>query len=304
MTPRNIARAIGGRKVGRGWMARCPAHDDGTPSLSISTGDEGRILVRCHAGCPQDAVIDALKTRGLWPPDATADAKVPQQDDEKARRRRIEHEAKRQAEAAEKTRAAHNIFSRASSAKDSLVQIYLHARGIIIEPPLSLRYAPGLKHNPTGLYLPAMIAAVQDAVGHITGIQRTFLTTDGRRKAPVSQNKMMLGRCAGGAVRLALVKDALCVGEGVETMLSVQQETGRPCWAALSTSGLKALILPSNITQVTICADADDPGEQAAQFAAERWKGEGRKVKIARPTDGHKDFNDVLREGASRGIST
>jgi len=31
------------------WTARCPAHDDRTPSLSVSVGDGGRILLHCHA---------------------------------------------------------------------------------------------------------------------------------------------------------------------------------------------------------------------------------------------------------------
>jgi len=43
-----------------GWLAKCPAHDDGTPSLSISTGTDGRILLHCHAGCTTDAVCEAL----------------------------------------------------------------------------------------------------------------------------------------------------------------------------------------------------------------------------------------------------
>jgi hypothetical protein len=48
-------------------MARCPAHDDHTPSLSIRDGDGGKVLVRCHAGCNQQAVITAVRARGLWP---------------------------------------------------------------------------------------------------------------------------------------------------------------------------------------------------------------------------------------------
>jgi hypothetical protein len=63
----SIAKALGGRKVGSGWIARCPGHDDREPSLSISTGDQGKVLVRCHAGCTQAAVVEALKVRGLWP---------------------------------------------------------------------------------------------------------------------------------------------------------------------------------------------------------------------------------------------
>ena len=47
-------------------MARCPAHEDKNPSLSLRDGD-GKVLVHCFGGCPQDAVIAALKDLGLWP---------------------------------------------------------------------------------------------------------------------------------------------------------------------------------------------------------------------------------------------
>lgn len=62
-----IAAALGGRKSGRGWTARCPAHDDHNPSLSVTDGDDGKVLVYCHAGCSQEAVIGELRHRGLWP---------------------------------------------------------------------------------------------------------------------------------------------------------------------------------------------------------------------------------------------
>jgi hypothetical protein len=66
MTAEAIAKALGGCKAGNGWTARCPAHDDRNPSLSISTGKGGKVLLRCHAGCDQAQVIDALRARGLW----------------------------------------------------------------------------------------------------------------------------------------------------------------------------------------------------------------------------------------------
>lgn len=47
-------------------MACCPAHNDKNPSLSITEKD-GKVLVRCHAGCKQRDVVDALKRLGLWP---------------------------------------------------------------------------------------------------------------------------------------------------------------------------------------------------------------------------------------------
>ena len=62
-----LTKALGGRWSGSTGSARCPGHDDKTPSLSISDGENGRLLVKCHAGCEQERVIDALKARDLWP---------------------------------------------------------------------------------------------------------------------------------------------------------------------------------------------------------------------------------------------
>ena len=67
MTAAQIAQRLNGRKMQSGFMARCPAHDDQTPSLSLKDTDDGRVLVHCHAGCEQARVVAALKSRGLWP---------------------------------------------------------------------------------------------------------------------------------------------------------------------------------------------------------------------------------------------
>jgi hypothetical protein len=50
------------RRSGHGWMARCPAHDDRTPSLSIRDSDKG-ILLKCWAGCTVSDITDALGLR-------------------------------------------------------------------------------------------------------------------------------------------------------------------------------------------------------------------------------------------------
>jgi putative DNA primase/helicase len=53
----------------KGWTARCPAHDDHRPSLSISEGNDQRILLHCHAGCRPEAIVRALgmDMRDLFP---------------------------------------------------------------------------------------------------------------------------------------------------------------------------------------------------------------------------------------------
>jgi hypothetical protein len=58
------------RRTGAGrWVARCPAHDDRTPSLSIRELDDGRILLHCFAGCAAAEVLAAagLELSDLFP---------------------------------------------------------------------------------------------------------------------------------------------------------------------------------------------------------------------------------------------
>ena len=52
------------------YSARCPAHDDRTASLSVSTGQDGKILLHCHAGCTTPDILTAigLEPKDLFPP--------------------------------------------------------------------------------------------------------------------------------------------------------------------------------------------------------------------------------------------
>ena len=130
----------------------------------------------------------------------------------------------------------------------------------------------------------------------VVAIHRTFLRADGKGKALVLNAKMMLGPCGGGSVHLAPAGETLAVAEGIESALSVQQATGLPTWAALSTTGMKTIRLPDLPLAriVVIAVDGDDPGNAAAEVAAARFTREGREVRIAKPPHGL-DFNDVLR---------
>jgi hypothetical protein len=280
-----IARTLGGRKAGGGWTARCPAHDDSTPSLSIRDAGAGEVLVRCHAGCDQERVIATLRSRGLWPkssprlfsrlaPRALTD-RQPNQDE------------------STRSEAALAIWRSAISADGTLVETYLASRGLHLPPPNTLRFHAGLKH-PSGGIWPAMVALVMRGFdGTPLAIHRTFLARDGAGKAPVDPQRMMLGPCRGGAVHLANPGDVLMVGEGIETCLAAMLASGHAAWAALSTSGLRALDLPKDVRNVILLADGDDAGEAAARACGWRWKREGRCVRIARSPQGM-DFNDLL----------
>ena len=291
MTAETIARVLGGRKAGRGWTARCPAHDDHTPSLSIRDAEDNKVLVRCHAGCNQERVITALRTRGLWAENS------PHSLSRIARRTSVER--KPDHDDARSSEVALAIWQSAQPAQGTPLETYLASRGIDLPPPDVLRFHAGLKH-PSGGIWPMMVALVTNgADGMPVAIHRTYLARDGGGKAPIDSQKMMLGPCRGGAVRLAEPGDVLMIGEGVETCLAAMQASGHPAWAALSTSGMRSLDLPTNVRDVIVLADGDEAGEAAARDSAWRWKREGRRVRIARPPQGM-DFNDMLLGRAPR----
>ena len=219
MTAEVIAKALGGRKACGGWMARCPAHDDRTPSLSIRDADDNKVLVRCHAGCDQERVIAALRGRGLWAENG------PRSLSWMARRTPVER--KPDQDEAKRSEAASAIWQSAKPAQGSPVETYLASRGLYLPPPDALRFHAGLKY-PSGGIWPAMVAQVTNgADGAPLAIHRTFLARDGGGKAPVDPQKMVLGPCRGGAVRLGEPGDVLMVGEGIETCLAAMMATGK-----------------------------------------------------------------------------
>ncbi|MCO6458765.1 MAG: hypothetical protein J5I93_25945 [Pirellulaceae bacterium] len=65
MTPveRLLAKLPDAKQAVKGWSARCPAHEDRRASLSIGEGEDGRALVKCHAGCKPDAICAAVGLR-------------------------------------------------------------------------------------------------------------------------------------------------------------------------------------------------------------------------------------------------
>ncbi len=56
-----LDRLNGKRRAGAGWVARCPAHDDREPSLSIGVGRDGRVLLHCFAGCSYSEIVERLR---------------------------------------------------------------------------------------------------------------------------------------------------------------------------------------------------------------------------------------------------
>ncbi|PWR24215.1 DUF7146 domain-containing protein [Zavarzinia aquatilis] len=273
------------------FMGCCPFHDDRTPSLAI---DDGKGLWRCHGcGAGGDCFAFVQRIEGL--PFMKAVRLLAEDGDvqvaaQPRNARPIGNDDSRLVE------IARRIWE--ETGPHGMVTAYLRGRGIAISPPATLRFHPALFHRATGLKLPAMVGAVNIWPSReITGIHRTWLTEDGR-KAPVSSNKMTLGNCKGGAVRLAPPGPVLVIGEGVETVLSVMQATGLPGWSAMNASNLSAIVLPDEAREIIIAADNDasGTGEREARKAADRFTAEGRIARIAMPDHPGIDFNDIVQE--------
>ena len=186
------------------------------------------------------------------------------------------------------------IWDAAGNARGTPVATYLAGRGITVDPPPPLRWAPALRRR-DGTDGPAMIGRIDSIDGEVIGVARTWLARDAAGNW-CRRNRAMLGRAAAGAVRLALAAETLLIGEGIETTLAGMEATGLPGWAALSTSGMVALILPQSIRTVIILADHDcsGAGERAARFAETHWRREGRRVSVWMSPRSGEDANDCL----------
>jgi hypothetical protein len=107
----------------------------------------------------------------------------------------------------------------------------------------------------------------------------------------------MLGSTQGGAVRLTRGAGPLVVAEGIETALSLGcgglTDADVSIWAALSTSGMRGLILPPKPSQMIIAPDGDKAGREASNALAERAHALGWDVSLLPAHDGH-DWNDIL----------
>lgn len=213
-----ITRALPqGKWYGRSGSACCPAHGDKHPSLSLANGADGWLLLRCHAGCGFDAILDALRGLGL----VASDGRRPETDLAELAR----HRAADDAQTAKREAQALACWREASPIGGTLAAAYLRARGITCDLPDSLRFHPGCWH-PSGKRFPALVAFVEGSSR--LAVHRTYLRADGCGKAAVEPAKAMLGAVAGGAVRIAAAEGGLVVAEGIETALSPRLRPFRP----------------------------------------------------------------------------
>ena len=196
--------------------------------------------------------------------------------------------------------AARRLFAISSPIRGTLAERYLVGRGLA-----SAGGETALRFHPRCYYRsedgeasgreawPALIAAVTDLEGAVTGAHRTWLDPATVDKAPVASPRRAMGHLLGHGVRFGHAADVLAAGEGVETMLSLRQVTTLPAVAALSAAHLAALQLQPTLRRLYIARERDDAGRRAAKALAARAREAGVEPVMLDAHGG--DFNDDLR---------
>lgn len=202
---------------------------------------------------------------------------------------------------------ARRLFATAQPLQGTLADLYLCRRGILRAARHSyLRFHPNCYYRDfqTGktIGLSALIAAVTDGVGTITGVHRTYLSSgldpSGVGKAKVENPRRALGLLLGNAVRFAMPTDApveaMIAGEGIETILSLAHVMPKtPMVAALTANHLAAFNPPAGCQRLYIAADADAAGRHGIEGLSNKARSLGILPLVLRPELG--DFNEDLR---------
>lgn len=286
MTAEGLAKALGGRKVGAGWMARCPAHDDRNPSLSISRGRDGKILVFCHGLCTQEAVVAALRYRGLWAEDRHRFRRSI------VRPARGSYNENCNAQEALQLEKARWYWQHSIPGAGTVVEGYLASRGLP-RVPSSLRFlAPtGAHHHPAMIGAFGMPHEPEPSrlfmpLSQVMGVHLTLLRPDGSGKAGTDRDKLMIGPSNGWPIVLAPVNDigGLAIAEGIEDALSLHRALGVGAYAAGAANRLATLAhnVPIDAECVTVVEDDDAAGRRGASELAERLARRGLGVIIYR----------------------
>jgi hypothetical protein len=270
---------------GRSLFVRLTGPDSGRGAAGkwtdAATGQHGDLLDLIRLNCGIDCLSDALG-------EARAFLELPKR------------QAPRVPARAGSSDAARRLFALSRPIVGTLAEIYLRNRGITAR----LGDVPVLRFHPACFYRahdaapreawPALVAAVTDADGTITGVHRTWLDRDSAGKAPIATPRRALGHLLGNAVRFGRASDVMIAGEGIETMLSLRCILPDvPMAAALSANHLTALILPPALRRLYIARDNDAAGRHAAMRLRDRARAAGIEAHVLWPVTN--DFNGDLR---------
>ncbi|RUM20685.1 DNA primase [Rhizobium vallis] len=198
---------------------------------------------------------------------------------------------------------ARRLFRMTQPLAGTLGDSYLRQRAI-----LRASLHPALRFHPSCYYrdlvtgrtsgYPALVAAVTDPSGAITGVHRTWLDPGGDGKAKVEDPRRALGGLFGNAVRFGFplhnLVPVMVAGEGLESILSLcHVMPAMPMVAALTANHLAAFLPPAACLRLYIAGDADAAGRHAVEGLSRHALALGILPLVLAPELG--DFNEDLR---------
>lgn len=281
---------------GRSMFVRLEGPDSGKGAAGkwtdAATGEHGDLL---------DVIGECLGTAAFKDvaDEARSFLSMPQPTPDKTERRR-----RSAAAPCGSAEAARRLVSMSHAMSGTPVETYLRARGITaLHETASLRFHPRCYYRPdesgpTETW-PAMIAAVTDLNGKLTGAHRTWLDPRGFSeanlgRASIDTPRRAMGELLGHAVRFGVCSDVMAAGEGIETMLSQRSALpSLPVIAALSAAHLSATLFPGTLRRLYIARDNDPAGDGAMATLIERASSAGIEAMALTPQLG--DFNEDLR---------
>ena len=268
-----IAERLRFSKSGDRWRGNCPACGYANAGLLSRRGKLW--CVSCQDVPALNDVLARLGAGGTLP--------------------RASSPGKTEKDSTARTAAALALWDHALPVIGTPAEAYLKGRGVgCLVSSSALRFLGQCTTPERGVRLPAMLALIVDQNGNPQAVHRTFLRHDGSGKANVDAPRASKGPTSGGVIRLHPPAEAIVIGEGIETSASASLLLGLPAWCAVACGNMPRIALPAIVRSVVIAADPDAPGHREAKQAMQRWRMEGRQVRIATPTGGG-DFNDVLQ---------
>jgi hypothetical protein len=194
--------------------------------------------------------------------------------------------------------SARRLFAMSLPLTGTIAEKYLRKRGITtLHEASALRFHPRCYHRPDAdapaEVWPALVAAVTDLAGKITGVHRTWLDPSSNDKAPIDTPRRAMGHLLGHGVRIGVPTDVMAAGEGLETILSLRSTLPRlSMLAALSANHLAAVLFSAPLRRLYVVRDPDPAGDLAVAALTERAQSAGIEALTLSPTLG--DFNEDL----------
>lgn len=293
MTLRNIVRALGGDLYDGGRRANVPypGHSPADRSLSLLC-DNGRVIVSCFGDGDWKSALDHLRAEGLIDAHHRPTGVGPLCSTSALRTRpsRIG-----------RTTCAVGIWDGGRSVVGTLAEAHLRLRHIRLAPPgpETARFngatpLSAYRRDEISATRPALIFAIRDALGAITGVEVTYLTSGGRRANDLRLPRKHVGCVpAGSAVRLDPAAPEMLVAEGAFTALSASERFSLPAWALLSTRNLRSWVAPEGVRSVLIAGDNGADGRRSAHILAERLRSQRVRTRLAFPGAPFGDWNDA-----------